>query len=171
VYVAWQEACVGPQPCWVCPSGLQLLLLNTHVHAYFPSHLFLGEWWWVTAASAQLAAVSVALDTSQDLLMDCLSCSWGNAWGMEARVSPHPRWVCPPSCGFVRLLHLCRCPAANLTLVWTKGHDKVGVGIIQESHKKLWYKFSMGDQGPSKHREGKVDRDKQGGRTREGACE
>jgi hypothetical protein len=29
----------------------------------------------------------------------------------------------------------------------------------------------MGGQGPSKHRKGKVDRDKQGHGTREGMCE
>jgi hypothetical protein len=45
--------------------------------------------------------------------------------------------------------------------VWTKGHEKLGAGVTQESHKKLQYKFPMGNQGPSKHRGGKVDRDKQ----------
>jgi hypothetical protein len=45
--------------------------------------------------------------------------------------------------------------------VWTKGHDKLGVGVTQESHNKLWYEF------PSKHREGKMDRDKVVGLGRE----
>jgi hypothetical protein len=54
-------------------------------------------------------------------------------------------------------------PAANSKLVWTKGHDKLGVGVTEESHKKLWYKFPMGGQGHSKHREGQVDRDKEQG--------
>jgi hypothetical protein len=86
----------------------------------------------------------------------------------EARIGPHPAgFATTPSPTVVP----CGAWQPTQNLVWTKGHDKVGVGIIQESHKKLWYKFSMGDQGPSKHREGKVDRDKQGGRTREGACE
>jgi hypothetical protein len=50
--------------------------------------------------------------------------------------------------------------------VWTKGHDKLGAGVIEESRKKLWYEFPMGSQGHSNHREGKVDRDEeQGGRT------
>jgi hypothetical protein len=60
---------------------------------------------------------------------------------------------------------------ADLKLVWTKGHDKLGVGVTQESHKVPWYKFPMGGQDPCKHREGKADRDKgQGYGTREGAC-
>jgi hypothetical protein len=47
-------------------------------------------------------------------------------------------------------------------------HDKLGVGITQESHKKLWYEFAMRSQGHSKHQEGKVDRgEEQGGRTGE----
>jgi hypothetical protein len=54
----------------------------------------------------------------------------------------------------------------------TKGHDKLGAEVTQESYKKLWYEFPMECQGPMcKHREGKVDRDKQGHRTGEGACE
>jgi hypothetical protein len=52
------------------------------------------------------------------------------------------------------------------------GHDKLDVGVTQESHKKVWYKIPMGSQGHSKHREGKEDRDKErGSGTREGACE
>jgi hypothetical protein len=64
------------------------------------------------------------------------------------------------------------CPAANSELVWTKGNDKLGVGVTQECYKKVWYEFPKGGQGPSKHREGKAHRDEgQGGWTREGACE
>jgi hypothetical protein len=48
----------------------------THVHFYFPSHLFFGG----VVAGTQLAA-AVALDTSWDLPMDCLSCGGGYAWG------------------------------------------------------------------------------------------
>jgi hypothetical protein len=63
-------------------------------------------------------------------------------------------WMAAIFCG-----HLCLCwpPAVNLKLVQTKGHDKLGVGITQESHKVSWYKFSVGGQGPSKHRVGKAE--------------
>jgi hypothetical protein len=70
--------------------------------------------------------------------------------------------------------HLClhQHPVDDLKLVQTKGHDKLGVGVTEESHKVPWYKFSMGSQGPSKPREGKAGRDEgQGGGTREGPCE
>jgi hypothetical protein len=43
--------------------------------------------------------------------------------------------------------------------VQTKEHDKLGAGVTQESNKVPWYEFPMGGQGPSKHREGKADRD------------
>jgi hypothetical protein len=46
--------------------------------------------------------------------------------------------------------------------VWTKEHDKVDAGVTEESHNKLWYKFLMGGQGPSKHREEVEDRDNLG---------
>jgi hypothetical protein len=59
--------------------------------------------------------------------------------------------------------------------VWTKGHDKLGVGVTQEGRKVpkvSWFEFPMGGQGPSKHREGKADRgERLGSRTGEGACE
>jgi hypothetical protein len=59
--------------------------------------------------------------------------------------------------------------APGSELVWTKGLDKLSTGVIHKSHKKLWYEFPMGSQGPSKHREGKEGRDKQGGEKTEGA--
>jgi hypothetical protein len=62
-------------------------------------------------------------------------------------------------------------PTASLKLVRTKGHDKLGVGVTQESHEVPWYELTMGGQGPSKHREGKADRDEGlGSGTGEGAC-
>jgi hypothetical protein len=73
---------------------------------------------------------------------------------------------------FCGLLYLHWHPAADLKLVQTKGHDKLGVGVTEESHKVPWYKFSMGGQGPSKPREGKADRDeRQGSGTGKGTCE
>jgi hypothetical protein len=47
----------------------------------------------------------------------------------------------------------CGHPAADLKLLWTEGHDKLGVGVTQESRKVPRYEFSMRGQGPSKHRE------------------
>jgi hypothetical protein len=61
----------------------------------------------------------------------------GCTCGAEARVSHHPHWVCPSELQFHRCLHLHQCPAADLKLVWTKGHDKLGVGVTEESHKKI----------------------------------
>jgi hypothetical protein len=49
--------------------------------------------------------------------------------------------------------------AADSELVWTNDHEKLGVGVIEESHNKLWYEFPVGGQGPGKHREGVEDRD------------
>jgi hypothetical protein len=63
-------------------------------------------------------------------------------------------------------------PSSRFKTGVTKGHDKLGMGVTQESHKVLWHEFPMGGQGPSKHREGKTDRDEgQADRTREGMCE
>jgi hypothetical protein len=39
--------------------------------------------------------------------------------------------------------------------VWTKGHDKVGVGVTEESHKIPWYGFPW----EGRHREEKADGD------------
>jgi hypothetical protein len=36
---------------------------------------------------------------------------------------------------FCRHLCLCQCPGAGLKFLWTEGHDKLGVGVTQESHK------------------------------------
>jgi hypothetical protein len=75
----------------------------------------------------------------------------------EARVAPHPCQVHLLGHGFVWHFCLSWHPAANSELVWIKGHDKRGVGITQESHKKLWYELPVGGQGHSKHREGKAE--------------
>jgi hypothetical protein len=40
-----------------------------------------------------------------------------------------------------RCLCLCWHPEANLKLVWTKGHDKLGVRETQESHKNYRASF------------------------------
>jgi hypothetical protein len=50
-----------------------MLFLHMHMHIYFLSYLFLGEWWWVIITTVHLAVE--ALDASWELLMDCLSCS------------------------------------------------------------------------------------------------
>jgi hypothetical protein len=63
----------------------------------------------------------------------------------EAYVILHPHWVCSmqyPCLGW----HL----AADSEVEWTKGHDKLGVGVTQDSNKVLWYRFPMGGQSPSK---------------------
>jgi hypothetical protein len=90
--------------------------------------------------------------------------------GVEVHVSPHPCQVLALGHGSIPCFCLGCHPAADSELVWTKGHDKLSAGVTQESHKNLWHKFPMGGQGTSKHREGKVDRDKQGSETGEGAC-
>jgi hypothetical protein len=147
-----------------------------HEHIYFPSHLFFwGEWRWVEVTTTQLVtAAVVALDASWDLPMGWVSCGraapvhmWQRPVSILTPARPAPRAAV--SCD-----HLClhQCPAADLKLVQTKRHDKLGVGVTEESHNKLSYEIPMGGQGPSKHREGKADRDKgQGGRTGEGVCE
>jgi hypothetical protein len=58
-----------------------------------------------------------------------------------------------PGHSFMRCLQLCRCPAASLKLLQTKGHDKLSVGVTEERYKVPWYEFPMGGQGPGKHRE------------------
>jgi hypothetical protein len=66
-------------------------------------------------------------------------------------------------------LCLCQHPEPDLKLLWTKGHDKLGVRVTKKSHKVPLYEFSMRGQDPSKHREGKADRDEgQGSGTGEG---
>jgi hypothetical protein len=97
-------------------------------HIYFSSHLFLGEWRWVT--TLQLVAEAAALEASWDLPMDCFSCSGGCTWGglgLGAHVAQRPRLVLTPagSTPWATILWgtfaSARCPAANLKLVWTKG--------------------------------------------------
>jgi hypothetical protein len=95
----------------------------------------------------------------------------GALMACEALIGPHSHRVCPTGHGSLQCPCLVWCSAADSELVWTKGNDKLGMGVTQESHKKLWYEFPLGGQGPSKHREGKADRDKQGCGTSEGVCE
>jgi hypothetical protein len=66
-----------------------------------------------------------------------------------------PTRSAPLGHGFIRCLHLHWCPAVNLKLLQTKGHDKLGVGVSEESHNKLWHKFPMGSQGPVSTRRGR----------------
>jgi hypothetical protein len=90
----------------------------------------------------------------------------------EACVSPYPCLVYP--LGRSSLLWLCLhwSLAANLELGWTKGYDKLGEGVTQESQKKLWYEFPTGSQNHNEHRERMADRDEeQGSGTREGGYE
>jgi hypothetical protein len=153
-----------PAPAAHCPSS----------HAGFPPTPFWGSgsrsqfiamhgWWqrlWLPAGIFPWIALAA---------VGAVPGGWG--WGVclahEACVSPHPHWVQPPPTAV---------PYSTLALadaqqLWTKGHDKLGMGVTRQSHKKLWYEFPMGGQCPSKYMEEKADRDKPGGRTGEGPCE
>jgi hypothetical protein len=127
----------------------------------------------MVAAVQLVVMAAVTLDTSWDLFIGCLSCGGGYTWdgggfgqacGAEARIGTHTRSRSMPEavvpCGALALAGIQqptqnRCGPRGMTNnVWE---------LTQESHKKLWYESPMGGQGPSKHREGKVDRDKLGG--------
>jgi hypothetical protein len=76
----------------------------------------------------------VALDVLRALLMDCFSCG---RYHPAPRVVGHDHlFVFPPSLVGVELGCVCGmatvtrgCPAADLKLLLTKGHDKPGVGV------------------------------------------
>jgi hypothetical protein len=153
---------VCPQPYQVCPCGLLLLFLCVHASAYFSCYLFLGDgaelwslprsWQWQLWTPAGIFPwIALAVARAAWVLGFRCGC------GAEAHVSPHPHWVCPWSHSFMRYFCLHWHTAADLKLMWTKGHDKLDVGVTEDSHKVPWYKFSMGSQGPRKHREGKAD--------------
>jgi hypothetical protein len=78
---------------------------------------------------------------------------------MEAHVSPHPCWVLPSGPLFRVVLLSWLATSSQLKWCGPKGHDKLDAGIVEESHNKIWYKFTMGGHGPSKPREGMEDRD------------
>jgi hypothetical protein len=71
----------------------------------------------------------------------------------------------------MRCLHLRWHPAANLKLVLTKGHDKLGVGVTEESHNELWYEFPMEGQAPVSTGRGRQTEMKDKGQDEEGVCE
>jgi hypothetical protein len=73
----------------------------------------------------------------------------------EASVSPHPSWVCSLVCSFLQVPLPPLASSSQFKVGADKGHDRLGVGVTQEGHKVPWNEFSMGSQGPNKHREGR----------------
>jgi hypothetical protein len=150
-HMCGMEARVSPH--LTSPPPL-LPCVDTCVH--FPSCLFLGEWRWVMV-SCHCTADGSKGDSGRQLgsSMDCHSCGGccPRGWGLSmpvahgSYISPHPCQVRSLGHGSMRYPCLGWHPAADSELVWTKEHDKRGVGVTQESHKKLWVQVSHGRLG------------------------
>jgi hypothetical protein len=122
-------------PCWSStPLGPPLWpAAPPSVCIYFPYYLFLGKCWqfWTPAGIFPWIALAAVGAVPRGV-------RFGYTCGTDACVSPHPCWVRPPGHDFMRCLCLHLHPAANLKLVWTKGHDKLGVGVTEERHEVPW---------------------------------
>jgi hypothetical protein len=138
------EAHVSLHPCQVCPCGPLLLLLCTHMHIHFSSHLFfwgvavghghpLHSWWWwclwMPAGTFPWIVLAVAGPVPK---AGGAHVVWRPVSVLTPTRSPLPAL---PWFHVVPLPWLA--PSNQLRTGVDRGHDKLGAGVTQESHKKL----------------------------------